>query len=372
MRLAALTLFHIRLPLQQPFATSRGVLSAREAILLRLQGEGLEAWGECSAGSVPGYTPETLVAAWDWYQALARRWLGQVLPHPADFIAAQAEALRRQPMAVAGWEMALWDAWGQVHGQSLAALLGARRPKVTAGVVMGVKPSHAALCAQAQAYLRQGYRRLKIKIKPGYDVQPVAALRACLPAGFPLQVDANGAYTSVQADELLRLDAFSLQMIEQPFSSTDWEAHRALQARLDTPLCLDEGFQTPAQAAAALQAGVCRAINVKPARLGGLTMALEVVRVAKACCPQALLWVGGMLETGLGRAASLALAALDAFALPPDISASARYYPQDVITVPFCLDAQGALTVPSAPGLGVRVDWDNLQRFTLRKLEFRA
>ncbi len=366
MRLDALTLFHLRLPLTRPFVTAQGRQEAREAILLRLEVGGLTAWGECSAGSVPGYTPETLAGAWEWYQALAGRWLGRLLPRPSDFLQAEAAALEAHPMALAGFEMALWDAWGKQEARPLRALLGGGRRRVPAGVALGMQPDLSALCAEARACLARGYRRLKIKIKPGYDRAPLAALRDCLPPGFPLQADANGAYRRKDMSHLRSLDEFSLLMLEQPFPAADWAAHRALQAQMETPLCLDEGFRTPAQARRALESGVCRALNVKPARVGGLAVALDIVRAAAPL--GGLLWVGGMLETGLGRAASLALAALEAFTLPPDLSASDRYYPRDVLTAPFTLNADGTLTVPTASGLGVQVDEAALEAFTRRRL----
>ncbi len=366
MRLQALTLFHLRVPLRRPFVTSRGRQEAREVILLRLDTSLGDAWGECSAGSIPGYTSETLADAWDWYRAQSARWLGRPLPSPQDFTACEAAALQKRPMAVAGFEMALWDAWGREKGLPLYRLLGGAHVRVPVGVALGLREDPKALCTEAEALIRRGYRRLKIKIKPGQDRRPLAVLRDCLPPGFPLMADANGAYRRDQTDWLQGLDEFSLQMLEQPFPAEDWEAHRALQARMATPLCLDEGFRTPAQAQRALAMGVCRALNVKPARVGGLNVALDIVRATDSL--EGDLWVGGMLETGIGRAASLALASLPAFTRLPDLSASERYYPRDVITDPFVLNPDGTINLPPDPGLGVRVDEGALRAFTLRQL----
>lgn len=364
MRLDALTLTHVRMPLARPFVTAHGRLDAREAILLTLQTEGLTVWGECSAGAVPGYTSETLAGAWRWLQEhLAPRWLGRPLPEPAEFLEAMRSELRAHPMALAGFEMALWDARGQLRGQSLAEMLGAARKTVPAGVALGIQDGLDALRQRAETLFAQGYRRLKIKIRPGYDRLPVETLRRAFP-DWPLQVDANGAYDRETASSLIALDDFDLLLIEQPFAADDWETHRWLQARMRTPLCLDETILTAEDARRALDEGVCRAINVKPARVGGL----QAARAIHDAAMDGLLWVGGMLETGLGRAASLALAALPAFTLPADLSASARYYPRDITQERFCLNPDGSLSVPEGPGLGVHVDAAALRVFTLRQL----
>lgn len=368
MRLDAVTLRLVRLPLRHPFVTAKGRQDTRQAIILTLHTEEGVGWGECSAGSVPGYTPEKQSDAWDWYTDAAQRHLGKQLPDPKAFFSSlDVHTHLGLPMTVAGWEMALWDLQGKSVGKSLAELLGARRRRVSVGLALGLFPDVKSLLDAALQGVENGYRRLKIKIAPGHDLELLDALRQVLPE-IALQVDANESYSRADLPVLQRLDDYNLLLIEQPFPAEDWGSHRWLQARLRTPLCLDEGIQTAQDARKALRSGACRALNIKPARVGGLFSALEVSRVGQS--HGALLWVGGMLESGIGRAASLALAACDAFTLPPDLSASDRYYPQDVIIPPFRLNAGGTLDVPAAPGLGVVVDEKALEHFTVRKEYF--
>jgi o-succinylbenzoate synthase len=270
--------------------------------------------------------------------------------------------VRGHPMARAALEMAAWDLLGQAEGRSLAAMLGGVRDRVEVGVAVGLQPSPESLVARIRLYLEEGYRRVKVKIAPGFDLGFIEAVRAAFP-DLALQVDANAAYAVDDAAVLERLDGMRLLLIEQPLAGDNLLDHAALQQRLVTPLALDESVASVGQARMALQLGACRALCLKSARLGGLLDAvavhdLAVHRGAPTFC-------GGLLETTIGRAAGLALAALPGFTLPADLSASNRYYVEDVAEPAFSLNADSTITVPAEPGLGVNVDPWRLERLTL-------
>jgi O-succinylbenzoate synthase len=280
-----------------------------------------------------------------------------------DGVSAVLAPVQGHRMAKAALEMAVLDAWGRLHGRSFAALLGATRTAVPAGVAVGVTGSVEELVAAVGDYVEQGYGRVKLKAEPGWDVEPVAAVRAAFGAELGLQVDANGAYAACAdaASRLAALDPFGLLLIEQPLAEDDLPGHAALARAVATPICLDESITSVATAVLALDLGACSVINVKPGRMGGYLEALRLHDLALA--RGVPLWCGGMLETGLGRAANVALAALPGFTLPGDLSASRRYYARDIST-PFEL-YDGQLLVPSAPGLGVDVDEDALAACTV-------
>ncbi|MER2599659.1 MAG: o-succinylbenzoate synthase [Caldilineales bacterium] len=351
MRIERIELHHIELPLRTPFENSQGRETVRPAILVALQSQGLTGWGECVAFSAPWYTSETVGTAWHLLaDFLAPRLLDMEISQPEQVAAAFA-AVRGHPMARASLEAAAWDWFGQARGQSLAAMLGSVQPAVPVGVSLGIAASLDALLAQAEAYVAAGYRRIKLKIKPGWDMQPVAALRQRWP-DLALQVDANSAYTLADAAHLRKLDAFDLLLIEQPLHHDDIVEHAALQRQLRTPLCLDESIQSPQQARWALAIGACRVISIKPGRVGGLTAAKEIHDLCLS--HEVPVWCGGMLETNIGRAGNVALAGLPGFTLPGDISASARYFQQDIAAPDFTLNPDSTITVPDRPGLGVQ------------------
>lgn len=270
-------------------------------------------------------------------------------------------------MAKAALENALWDLRAQSQEVSLAQLLGGTRAEVPVGVSVGIEPSLSALMAKVESHVDEGYRRVKLKIKPGWDVQVVDRVRARWP-DLALQVDANSAYTLADADTFKALDAYDLLLIEQPFHHEDMVDHAALQRQIQTPVCLDESIHSPEHAAWALQLKACRNINVKVGRVGGLTAAHAIHDLCqRAGVP---VWCGGMLETNVGRAANAALASLPNFTLPGDISASNRYYTRDIAEPDFALTTRSAIPVPQAPGLGVRVQTDALRRVTLHCEQF--
>lgn len=363
MRIEQITLHHLRMPLVAPFETSFGRITDRECILLELASEGLTGIGECVADRDPGYAYETTGTAWHILNDfICPAVLGQDVDGPADY-RRRVAGVRGHPMAKAGLEMALWDLLGKREGRSLQELLGGTQDRVPVGVSVGLQASPQALVGTVSRYLEQGYRRIKIKIKPGRDVEDARAVRAAFP-DIRLQVDANSAYTLETADILVHLDDLALLLIEQPLSEDDIWDHRQLQARLRTPVCLDESILTARHARQAIEMAACRVINIKAGRVGGLT---EAVAVHDVCRARGVpVWSGGMLETGVGRAANLALASLPGFVLPGDISASDRYYARDVTRQRFVLNDDSTITVPQGVGLGVELDMTAVRDFTLR------
>jgi o-succinylbenzoate synthase len=348
-RLRAVELRRIELPLVAPFRTSFGTETVRRALLVRVEGDDAEGWGECVAMEEPVYSAEFL----DGATAVITRFLLPALFAAGDLSAAGvAPALawvKGHPMAKAAVEAAVLDAELRAAGVPLVRFLGGVRDAVPAGVSVGIHPSVPALLDAVAGYLDEGYVRVKLKIEPGWDVEPVRAVRERFGDDVLLQVDANTAYTLADVAHLAGLDPFGLLLIEQPLAEDDVRGHAALAARLRTPVCLDESITSARSAADAIALGACSIVNVKPGRVGGY---LEARRVHDVCQASGVpVWCGGMLETGIGRAANCALAALPGFVLPGDVSASSRYYAQDV-TRPFEL-AGGCLAVPDGPGIGV-------------------
>ena len=294
--------------------------------------------------------------------------LGQQLETAAEAFDRLA-LVRGHNMAKTGLEEALWDVEARQKGIPVAQLLGSTNPRIESGVSVGIQDTPDELLELVKGYLAQGYRRIKVKIKPGWDVEVVRALRQRWPEA-PLMVDANSAYTLEDADHLAALDDFDLMMIEQPLAYDDIYQHSLLQRQLRTPLCLDESIHTPAHALAALELGSCRIINIKPGRVGGLAQAR---RIHDMCRERGVpVWCGGLLEVGVGRAHNVAIASLPGFTLPGDVSASDRYFERDVIEPPFCLNPDGTIDVPQGPGIGVEVDRAFLDEITVRREVFTA
>lgn len=366
MKIDAITLHHLRMPLVTPFETSFGRATWRECVLVQVHSDGLTGYGECTADRDPGFSYETVTTAWHILRDyLAPAVLGKTISHPRE-LRGLVRFVRGHPMAKAGLEMALWDILGQQEGRSLAELFGGVRQRVEVGVSVGLQASPQALVETVGGYLEQGYTRIKIKIKPGRDVKDAQAVRQAFP-GLRLQVDANSAYTLDTAAALLHpLDELDLLLIEQPLAEDDLWDHAQLQQAFTTPLCLDESITSPRHARQALEMGACRVINIKQARVGGLSNALEIHDLCQA--RGVPVWCGGMLETGVGRAANLALASLPNFKLPGDISATERYYHEDITHERFTLNPGSTITVPTRPGLGVTVDSQALEKFRLDTL----
>jgi O-succinylbenzoate synthase len=346
----AVELRRIRLPLVSPFRTSFGTQNERDVLLVQVKGPDADGWGECVAMSEPRYSSEYVDGAQAVIKAHLLPLLGARPDMTAGSVGTALAVIKGHPMAKAALEMAVLDAELVARGQSLGSYLGAVRETVPSGVSIGITTNVSELLDVVEAYLDQGYQRVKLKIEPGWDVEPVGAVRERFGHDLLLQVDANTAYSRRDISHLGRLDAFDLLLIEQPFSEDDVSAHAALAACIDTPICLDESITSAASAADAITRGACSVVNVKAGRVGGY---LEARRIHDVCAALGVaVWCGGMLETGLGRAANLALAALPNFTLPGDISASDRYWRQD-ITSPFMLES-GHLRVPTGPGIGVR------------------
>jgi len=364
MRIERITLHHVRMPLVSAFETSFGREVERECIILTAESCGLTGIGECVASRDPGYSYETTGTAWH----ILRDFIGpQILG--ADVQAIQdywrlVDHIRGHQLAKAGLEMAVWDLLGKMQGRSLSKLLGGERLRVEVGVSVGLQETPAMLVEVVSRYLDEGYARVKIKIKPGRDVIDSQTVRAAFPK-IRLQVDANSAFDLATARTLKPLDELELLLIEQPLQEDDIWDHRRLQAELRTPICLDESIVSPRHARYALEMKACRIINIKAARLGGLS---QGVQVHDLCREHGMpVWCGGMLETGVGRAANLALASLPGFTLPGDISASDRYYTRDITHERFSLGSGSMIDVPNGPGLGISLDQAALSLFTLAR-----
>jgi len=371
MKLEKITLYHLQMPLVAPFTTSFGSIDTRECILLEVIAEGVVGWGECVADRDPGYAYETVGTAWHILSDfLIPPLFGQEIMDASD-LQRQMFHVKGHQMAKAGIEMAVWDLTGKMQGISARELLGGYRKKVDVGVSIGIQENPSQLLSVVENYLTDGYQRVKLKIKPGRDVADTKAVRDSFP-DLRLQVDANSAYVLENADMLKPLDEMSLLLIEQPLAEDDlWDHHR-LQARFKTPICLDESITSLRHARQALEMKSCRVINIKQGRVGGLSQAAAI---HDFCQTQNIpVWCGGMLETGLGRAANLALASLSNFSLPGDISATDRYYVQDITQERFVLNTDSTIDVPEGAGLGVNIDRIALKKFTLaqKELSFRS
>jgi len=368
MKIESLSLQHVSMPLVAPFETSFGRETVRECIIVSLQAEGLIGYGECVASREPGYNYETTGTAWHILKDfIAPLVLGRDVIDANDF-QKRVEGIRGHHLAKAGVEMALWDLLGKRDGKSLKEMFGGARETVEVGVSIGIQESAAALVGTVASYLDQGYRRVKIKIKPGREVDETTSVRRAYP-DLQLQVDANSAYTLESAKALKAIDDLNLLLIEQPLFEDDIWDHRKLQAEFITPICLDESIVSPRHARYALEMEACRIINIKPARVGGLSQGIAIHDLCRA--QNVPVWCGGMLETGIGRASNLALASLPGFVLPGDISASDRYYQRDITNERFVLNDDSTITVPSGPGLGVTMDIDALKEFTLSEITLK-
>jgi o-succinylbenzoate synthase len=364
MKVDSISLYHLRMSLKTPFETSFGRIFQRECVLVEVSGEGLVGWGECTADRDPGYSYET--TGTNWY--ILKEFLAPALLEsgaPVESFRTHAALVRGHNMAKSGIEMALWDLAGKAGGKSLRELLGGVHQKVQVGVSVGLQSSPDRLVERVADYLNQGYRRVKIKIKPGRDVEDTRQVRLAFP-DLRLQVDANSAYTIENAEALRPLDDMNLLLIEQPLAEDDLWDHRLLQSKLSTPICLDESITSTRSARQALEMQSCKVINIKTGRVGGLTEAASIHDHCRA--KDIPVWCGGMLETGVGRAANLALASLPGFILPGDISATDRYYEEDIITQRFKLNDDSTIDVPDGPGIGIEIDPKALERSLQTKL----
>lgn len=367
MRIDRVVLRRARMPLVTPFRTSFGTETEKDVLLIQVDGPESAGWGECVAMTEPLYSPEYVDGAHAVTRAHLLPRLAAAGPEIAAVdVAALLAPVRGHPMAKAALEMAVLDGDLRRDGRSFGGYLGAVRDTAAAGVSVGIAPCVDRLLEIVAAHVAEGYLRVKLKIEPGWDLEPVAAVRSQHP-DLDLQVDANGAYTVADSDHLADLDRYDLLLIEQPLPEEDLAGHAALARRIATPVCLDESITSAAAAAEAIDRGACSVVNIKAGRVGGY---LEARRVHDVCRDRGIpVWCGGMLETGLGRAANVALAALPGFTLPGDLSASKRYFARD-LTEPFVLEG-GHLRVPAGPGLGVAPLEDVLAQVTTSVEEYR-
>lgn len=367
LRVDRVDLLHLTMALRHPFVTSFGPQHERDVVLVRVRADGVDGWGELVAGRDPAYSEETVASALTIMRDhLLHRVVARDITDPR-LVATWWSRVRGNHMAKAAIEMAVWDAWSAATGRSLADVLGGVRAAVPAGVSVGIAESSGALLDRVAAFVEQGYARIKLKIAPGADVERVEAVRRHF-ADIPLMADANSAYTLADAEHLAGLDAFDLTMIEQPLAHDDIIDHATLAARIATPVCLDESIRSPEDARRALQIGACRIINCKPGRLGGLTASLALHDWAVASGVP--LWVGGMLESGVGRLHNIALASLPGFTLPGDTSASDRYWEADIIAPPVTIAPDGTVAVPTGAGVDAALDHERLRALVHRTESF--
>ncbi len=367
MRIDRVELRIVRLPLVRTFRTSSSSKDHIDHILVRVMTDrGAEGWGECASPSDPYYCPETTETCWHLLKdflvpkILGRDW------ESIDELIALFGPVKGNNFAKAGLEMACWDALAVQDGFSLATMLGGTRTEIHSGVSLGIESELGDLLEQVDRHVEDGYRRIKLKIAPGWDVAVVKAVRDRHP-NVPLQVDANSAYSLDDVETLRQLDEFDLLLIEQPLAHDDIVDHARLQAELTTPICLDESIHSAEDARKAIELGSCRVINIKVSRVGGLR---EAMRVHNLCWSRGVpVWCGGMHEFGIGRAANVAIASLPGFSLPGDVSGSDKYYREEIVEPPIVAD-RGVVEVPTGPGIGHRPRIDRIVRHTLRELSF--
>ena len=367
MKIEQITLHHLRMKLKSPFETSFGRIETRDCILIEVIADGVIGYGECVADRDPGYSSETSGTAWHILEEfLIPPVMNREIDHPKDF-QGLVDVVRGNYMPKAGFEMALWDVYGKQADRSLKELIGGQFDKVDVGVSIGIQSSVDELLSTTDSYLEQGYRRIKIKIKPGRDIQETQAIRNQYP-DLKLQVDANSAYTLDSAFDLKPLDDLGLLLIEQPLADDDLWDHHKMQKEFKTPICLDESILSPRHARQAIEMKATRVINIKAGRVGGISQGIAIHNICQA--NNIPVWCGGMLETGVGRASNLALASLPNFTLPGDISASDRYYVEDITHELFSLNPDSTITVPNRPGLGISIDQKAREKATLRSEVF--
>jgi O-succinylbenzoate synthase len=369
MRIERVEVREIALPLRHPFETSFGRQTRKEFLLVAVSADGVTGYGECVADRDPFYLPETNGTVWHILDEFLIPLLQSLeIAHPRD-VWPGLRRVRGHEMAKAALEMAVWELWARREGSPLHRLLGGVKTAVEAGVSVGLQEDEAALLRKVETEVAAGYRRIKIKIKPGHDGGLVRALRARFGA-VPLMVDANSAYTLDDVSVLRDLDQFGLMMIEQPLAWSDIVDHASLQRELRTPICLDESIRSPDDARHALDLGACRVINIKAGRVGGLATSLAVHDL---CLSRGVpVWCGGMLESGIGRLFNVHLQTLPGFSLPGDTSASARYFEEDLVDPPVVVSPDGLIAVPGGPGIGHEIVWPRVERATTRQREWVA
>ncbi|HTV04840.1 MAG TPA: o-succinylbenzoate synthase [Acidobacteriaceae bacterium] len=369
MRIDAIFLHEVQIPLVQPFTTSFGTTTTRRVLLAELKAEGLTGWGECVAGEHPYFSEESIDTAWQVILQELAPALAVAEPEHAGKCPGIFKRVRGNRMAKAALENAVWDLEAQMRGVPLAELLGGIREKIVCGVSIGIQPTLDRQMAEIEKELAAGYQRIKLKCRPGWDTQVFEAVRNRWP-DIALSCDANSAYRLNDADHIAAWDAFDLLMIEQPLWADDFYFHSMLQKRLETPICLDESIRNRRDALAAIEMESCRIINIKVGRVGGFS---EAIAVHNAAQERGIpVWCGGMLETGIGRSHNIALSSLENFRLPGDVSASKRYWKEDIIEPEVEVSPKGEISVPDMPGRGFEVREDLIETLTVRKEEVKA
>ncbi len=367
MKVDSITLYHAIMKLRNPFRTSFGVTQEREIMITRVQAEGLDGYGECIAEKGPWYSGETIDSCQSIINNFISPWLKKTdLDHPTDF-KKLVQQIKGNQMAKACMEDAIWDLYGQIENKSLQKLIGGTKESIPSGISLGIQQNVDILIEKIGKALEKNYQRIKIKIEPGWDVEIVKKIRDIHP-NIPLMVDANSAYRLKDKDIFISLDKFNLMMIEQPLQYYDILDHAKLQKEIATPICLDESIKSADDARVAIEADATRIINVKPARVGGITETLRIHELAKKTGIP--LWCGGMLETGIGRAKNLAVASLSTFTQPNDISESERYYTNYLVNPIFELNSDGTISVPNKlPGLGIKVNLNAIEKYASMKVK---
>ena len=369
MKIDGIILRELHLPLIRPFETSFGVTTERRILLAEVRSEGLTGWGECTAGERPYFSGESTDTAW---QVLVNE-LGPMLAAESPDHGGECPRIfhrvRGNQMAKAALENAIWDLEAQREGVSLSQLIGGVRETIPCGVSLGIQPSISDLMSIIERELAAGYQRIKLKCKPGWDVKVFEAVRDRWP-DITLSCDANSAYGMRDSDHIVGFDRFDLLMIEQPLWHDDFYYHSMLQKRLNTPICLDESICNRRDALAAIEMESCKIINIKLGRVGGFS---EAIAVHNAAFERGIpVWCGGMLESGIGRSHNIALSTLEDFTLPGDVSASARYWKEDIIEPEVTVSNKGEIAIPDTPGRGYEVRYDLIERLTTRKEAIRA
>ncbi len=367
MKIDRIELREIRMPLVHPFETSFGRTSLRRIVLLRIFADGLTGWGEVTAGEAPYYSYETPETAWHSLRdflipsALGKDWTAP------GALAASFRPIRGHNMAKAALENAFWDVAAQAQNLPLAKLVGGTLEEIPCGVSIGIQSSIAELLDKIACELAAGYQRIKVKIKPGWDLTVLDAVRTRYP-NIVLMADANSAYSLADLAHLKEMDRFYLMMIEQPLGWDDLVDHAKLQREISTPVCLDESIHSADDARKAIQLGAAKIINIKLGRVGGFTSARQVHDVCRS--KNVPVWCGGMLESGIGRAHNIAMSALPGFTLPGDISASKRYWAEDIVQPEVTVSEQGTIRIPQSAGLGYTPDLARIEKLTTRKESF--
>ena len=369
MKIDAIILRELHLPLVRPFETSFGVTTNRRVLLAEVRSEGLIGWGECTAGERPFFSEESTDTCWEVIVNELGPMLAAAAPEHGGDCQKIFRLVRGNRMAKATLENAVWDLEAQREGISLSGLLGGVRDVIPCGVSLGIQPSIPELMAVIERELAAGYQRIKLKCKPGWDTEVFEKVRGRWP-GIMLSCDANSAYKLADADRLVDFDAFDLLMIEQPLWHDDFYYHSMLQKRLETPICLDESIRNRRDALAAIEMESCKIINIKLGRVGGFS---EAIAVHNAAQERGIpVWCGGMLEAGIGRSHNIALSSLENFSLPGDVSASARYWREDIVEPEITVSSSGEIAIPDTPGRGYEVRSGLVEKLTVRKEEIRA